>query len=64
MSSMNFALLYDISINYYCHFSNWGTENDPECNYHNGNSEPRGFGNLTFQPFFLNNETAKLSIII
>ena len=25
-------------------FSNWGTENDPEQNYHNGNTDPRGFG--------------------
>lgn len=25
--------------------SNWGTENDPEFKgYHNGNSDPRGFG--------------------
>lgn len=24
--------------------SNWGTENDPEQSYHNGNSDPRGFG--------------------
>lgn len=24
--------------------SNWGTEDDPEFKYHNGNSEPRGYG--------------------
>lgn len=24
--------------------SNWGTENNPDFAYHNGNSEPRGFG--------------------
>ena len=24
-------------------YSNWGTEND-DTEYHNGNSEPRGFG--------------------
>lgn len=24
--------------------SNWGTETDPDMNYHNGNSEPKGFG--------------------
>ncbi|KAJ6937682.1 hypothetical protein NC652_012093 [Populus alba x Populus x berolinensis] len=25
---------------------NWGTESYPEFKYHNGNSEPRGFGNI------------------
>lgn len=24
--------------------SNWGTEDGPEVKYHNGNSEPKGFG--------------------
>lgn len=25
---------------------NWGTENDPEQKYHNGNSDPRGYGHI------------------
>ncbi len=25
---------------------NWGTDSDPEFAYHNGNSDPRGFGHI------------------
>ena len=27
---------------------NWGTENDPDAKYHDGNSEPQGFGHICF----------------
>lgn len=26
--------------------SNWGTESDPDQKYHDGNSDPRGFGHI------------------
>ncbi|XP_054283615.1 lactoylglutathione lyase-like [Macrosteles quadrilineatus] len=25
---------------------NWGTESDPDCKYHSGNEEPKGFGHI------------------
>jgi lactoylglutathione lyase len=27
---------------------NWGTENDPDFGYHNGNDQPQGFGHIGF----------------
>lgn len=27
---------------------NWGTENDPEFRYHDGNAQPQGFGHICF----------------
>lgn len=27
---------------------NWGTENDPDASYHDGNSDPQGFGHIAF----------------
>lgn len=27
---------------------NWGTENDPQASYHNGNDEPQGYGHICF----------------
>ncbi|RJS95406.1 lactoylglutathione lyase [Salinisphaera sp. Q1T1-3] len=27
---------------------NWGTENDPNARYHDGNAEPQGFGHICF----------------
>lgn len=27
---------------------NWGTENDPDFHYHNGNDKPQGFGHIGF----------------
>ncbi|MEK9817352.1 MAG: lactoylglutathione lyase, partial [Limnobacter sp.] len=27
---------------------NWGTENDPDFKYHDGNQQPQGFGHICF----------------
>lgn len=37
---------FNIKMLFYC--SNWGTENDAEFKYHNGNSDPRGYGKTVF----------------
>lgn len=37
------SLIASLSIKY---FSNWGTEGDPDQKYHDGNSDPRGFGHI------------------
>lgn len=38
-------LLFCASLLYIVH-SNWGTEDDPDFSYHNGNKDPKGFGTL------------------
>lgn len=43
-----------INVNFvFSMLSNWGTENDPEFNYHNGNTEPKGFGKNFWLGHFL-----------
>jgi hypothetical protein len=42
--------------------SNWGTETDPEFKgYHNGNSDPRGFGNFLSTLFFVRTFSTPIS---
>lgn len=38
---INFAVF-----NFFCSLSNWGTESNPDQKYHDGNSDPRGFGHI------------------
>ena len=40
----NLALCPPIYLLFLKFCSNWGTENDANFSYHNGNSEPKGFG--------------------
>jgi lactoylglutathione lyase len=37
---------------------NWGTENNPDFNYHDGNSQPQGFGHICFSVPDLEKATA------
>ena len=37
---------------------NWGTENDPEFKYHDGNAQPQGFGHICFSVPNLDNAIA------
>lgn len=30
----------------FAYYSNWGTEDKPDFKYHNGNTEPQGFGHI------------------
>lgn len=39
------------------YFSNWGTETDPDAKYHNGNSDPRGYGRHIIKRFIAVNTT-------
>lgn len=44
-SKKKFFLVLAYYTEHSCSYSNWGTESDPEFKgYHNGNSDPRGFG--------------------